>query len=512
MATTVLSAMAKWAAELDGGALPPAVDARCRLQLLHIATQIHASPASPGLRSAGPSRGSAKLCGGGSTNAVTAATVHAARAAASDRLDYCLGGSTGVGAVSAVLALSKDKTLGDALGAIAAANETAGRIGASMALGPSHGAGNGWVHTVAAAVAAGRMVGLTERQLAHAMALALGSGGAIPRSTLASAARAPVIGMAAGRGVEAALLAAKGVQGQLDVLESPGGLLEVGCWLPLHHAFTGLGEAWLTETVAFPRWPGPAAWHAAIDCVEEILARHVKAADKRLRADQVLDITVRVPAPAVVLDRWMARHGMPEPAGLAHSVRHAIGALVANHEFSVASPVESDERIGSTAAKVRVEHDLGLTMDFIAHSLDTVLPLIGGVTEGEWRRLWGRIEGSESGWPRIGWKEMRAVAAHRPDRWLQRIKYAPRDLADGRVPQWQWRLGASVEVRTTRGGRWPMDRSIAIGGPGNPWEPLVSRVVSSFDESTDPDAGAGQALMAAGTDTDAASWMAGLLG
>ena len=133
--------------------------------------------------------------------------------------------------------------------------------------------------------------------------------------------------------------------------------------MPLQHAFSGLGKAWLTETVSFPRWPGPAVWHAALDCVDEILARHIKAADKRLRADQVTRLQVHLPAPAVALDRWSSRHGLRTPDGLAHALRHAIGALIVEHQLG-SSELQAErwpervERYGEVASRVTVDHDL----------------------------------------------------------------------------------------------------------------------------------------------------------
>ena len=148
--------LAEWASGLVSADVPQTVDRRCRLQLLHVISQAQSVENRAQLRSAGPKRGPAKLVGGGSSNAVTAARAHAECAAAGDQLDYLLGGCTGVGAVSAALACSKGKKFGDVLCAIAAANEVAGRVGAAMTLGPHHGAGNGWVHVVSAATAAAK--------------------------------------------------------------------------------------------------------------------------------------------------------------------------------------------------------------------------------------------------------------------------------------------------------------------------------------------------------------------
>jgi 2-methylcitrate dehydratase PrpD len=425
------------------------------------------------------------LVGGGFSSAQAAARFHGTIAADSDRLDHLLGGQTGVGAVCAAWAFSKQKRVDDLLLATAAANEVSGRVGASMLLGPHYGAGAGWVHAVSAAVSAGRLLGLDGDKMAHCIALALSSAGPIPRATLASSGRGIAVGLAVGHGLEAAQLAKRGVTAPLGLLDSPGGLLELSTWLPLHHAFTGLGEAWLTQTLSFPKWPGPPAWHSSLDGVAEVLARHLKAADKRLRADQVRQIVVRVPAPAIALDRWMTRHGLQESAGLGHSIRHAIGALVVDHELGMAQLsnkgwAERSERYGSVARHVQIEHDIGLTMDLMNHMVDAAAPLIGGVTEGEWRGLLGRIEVQSAGWSEFKWADLLTVARHRPDQWFKRIRYAARDLGDGHLDQWQFKMGSGIVIKTTRGGSWPEKRVIAEGGPGSPWEPLIESVITGF--------------------------------
>ena len=145
---THLENMAAWSSAVDAASLPPSVDVRCRMQMLHIVTQIQGSQPIPALRAAGPARGAARLVDGGSTSIVAAARVHAARAAQADTLDFVIGGATGVGAVTAALACGKGRSLGDLVCAVAAGNEVAGRVGAGMVLGPHHGMANGWVVSV----------------------------------------------------------------------------------------------------------------------------------------------------------------------------------------------------------------------------------------------------------------------------------------------------------------------------------------------------------------------------
>jgi 2-methylcitrate dehydratase PrpD len=508
---TFVQKLAAWAASASHDKMPKAILERARLQHLHLATLVGDRPADGpwvGLKRLYPRGGTALLAGGGKCTAVGAARIHTTQAAWTDRLDHILGGSPGVGAVTASWAYANGAQFSDLLAATVAANEVGGRIGAAILLGPHHGMGAGWVHAASAATAAGRLLGLSEDKLAHAIALALASSGAIPRSIIAGEGRPMGVAAAVTAGLGAASAARSGVRGPLEILEVPGGLLENGCWIPLHHAFTGLGEAWLTETLSIPRWPGPPVWHAVLDGVDEVLARHIKAADRRLRPDQVQAIKVAVPAPAVALDNWMGRHGLRSPISLGHAIRHGIGALVVEHEFGSAELsdlgwAERRERYGEIASRVTVSHSLDLSLEIISNMVSTAAPLIGGINEIEWRSLIQHVEGSEVGWRGVSLGGIRGVFKHRPDKWLKALKHSSGDLSEARLNEWQPRMGADILLETIRGGQWPESRVTALGGPGTSWGELVEDVLRRFSGEEPARLAAARLLWEAPADQDA---------
>jgi 2-methylcitrate dehydratase PrpD len=516
---TLITDLAEFASGLNAHDIPLSVVKRVRLQHLHVAGLVHKAPESgpwTAMRKMGAKRGSAIIVGGGTAPPKSAARIHAARIAWTDQADHLLGGVTGIGGVTAAWAESKGSSVGDVLVATVAANEVAGRIGASLLLGANHGLCAGWVHAVAAAVAAGKMAKLGPDKMSHAIALALVGSGPVPRSVVAGSGRASAVSTAVAVGMDAYQQAAAGVQGSVSLLEAPGGMLESSCWLPLKHAFTGLGDAWLTETIGFPRWPGPAVWHSTYDAVNEVLQRHIKAADKRLRADQVKQITVRVPAPSVALDQWMERHGLREAASLGHAVRHGIGALVVDHALGVEQMAEEgwEERrlsYGKIASKVRVEHDISLTLDLMGHMVDTVAPLIGGVTEGEWKAMAEKVRRPEVAWPSISFTDVRSLVQYRPDRWFKTIRYASRNLADSRLSEWQMRLGSNVEIATTRGGTWPERRIIPADGPGWSWNSTKNAVLERHPSASEGDLHQANDLLDVPVDEDASTWLVKLL-
>jgi hypothetical protein len=71
-----------------------------------------------------------------------------------------------------------------------------------------------------------------------------------PKSKLLTAAEPAALG------ARSALLAAEGVTGALDVIEHPRGLLAALSFAPQPGMLAGLGEVWLTDTLAYKRLPG----------------------------------------------------------------------------------------------------------------------------------------------------------------------------------------------------------------------------------------------------------------
>lgn len=69
-------------------------------------------------------------------------------------------------------------------------------------------------------------------------------------------------------------------------------------WRPkvfLSGVLSSLGEVWLMETCVQTAIPSSVHWFSALQAIEDIYTRHIKAADKRLRVDQVVLIDVHLP-------------------------------------------------------------------------------------------------------------------------------------------------------------------------------------------------------------------------
>jgi 2-methylcitrate dehydratase PrpD len=182
----------------------------------------------------------------------------------------------------------------DVITAAVAGYEAIARIGMAV---PGAFHARGWHATstcgvFAAALAAGKLMGLDARQLTHALGLA-GSfaGGLMEFLEDGSAVKRLHAGWAAHGGVLAATLAAGGVTGPASVLEGRFGFYRtfVGAE-PNTEVFATLGSRWETTRISFKPYPCCHLSHAYIDCALRLRN------EQRVEPDAIASIECRVPA------------------------------------------------------------------------------------------------------------------------------------------------------------------------------------------------------------------------
>jgi 2-methylcitrate dehydratase PrpD len=212
----------------------------------------------------------------------------------------------------------------DVLAAIATGYEASGRIG--EAISPGEGGFPACVITVfAGAVAAGRLLHLSDEQLAHAICLAATSIGGLGMSTN-SLGREYHAGFAALSSISAALTAQRGYTGDLSILEAPRGFLS--CFhskVPPESVTTDLGKEWdIVTHLMIKLRPGAhplsAAVEAAINAARE---GNVNPAD-------VTKIVASGP-------RLRAQIGHKHPkdlVGVIHSLPYYLASATADKDFT----------------------------------------------------------------------------------------------------------------------------------------------------------------------------------
>jgi 2-methylcitrate dehydratase PrpD len=349
---TICEEIAKWAVGLSTTDLPATVCERAELQALSIAAG----------RSAGEVA-TVPFAAVAPDGPVGEVYRSAAASIAHDWDDYLFMGHTGHSAVPAAAAFAPDPER--ELVARVAANEVAGRLGAALFLGPHNGQFWASIHCASAAAAAALGLGLDATCTAHALAIALYQppygmwpGFMGPKSKLLTAAEPAAVG------ARAALLAADGVTGALDVIEHPRGVLASLSFAPRPAMFGALGRVWLTDTLAYKRLPGCAYLQSV--------------GEAALAADVEAEAIVSVEVEAGWLTCEMEELGRgadltPIRVNFSATLTTAIALLAGRltpAELEPAWLAANEPRIRSLAARVRVVHDPGLTARTLRGTLE----------------------------------------------------------------------------------------------------------------------------------------------
>lgn len=203
--------------------------------------------------------------------------VNQANGIALDYDDYLFFAHTGVSTVPLPLALSEryKMTGKDLITAIVAGNEVCGRVGASILIGPQNGQLWAYVHLPAATVITSKILNLSEEQIANALGIAMYvSTVAMYRGFMGPMSKLLTSSIPTKTGMEAAFMARNGMKGALDIFESPLGWCNFTADVPLPSFLDdALGEAWVTQTIAFKMVPGCAYVSPIADCLNKIFKK-----------------------------------------------------------------------------------------------------------------------------------------------------------------------------------------------------------------------------------------------
>jgi MmgE/PrpD N-terminal domain/MmgE/PrpD C-terminal domain len=248
----------------------------------------------------------------------------------------------------------------DILAAQIAANEIEARLGAALFIGPHNGQFWSSIHCAGAAAAAARLRRLDPEQTAHAIAIALYQppyglwpGFMGPDTKLLTAAE-PVA-----QGMRAAILAASGFTGPLDVIESRRGFLSHFSYAPRPALLDGLGQSWLTDTIAYKEHPGCAYLQPAVEAVLRLQA------DNGFEAGDVARVDVRAGWLTTTMEKLSAGEPLTSVRvnfSVALSCAAALSAGRLTHEELTPEWLsEHEDDLRDLATRVFLEHDWELT-------------------------------------------------------------------------------------------------------------------------------------------------------
>ncbi|MBK7580022.1 MAG: MmgE/PrpD family protein [Myxococcales bacterium] len=299
--------------------------------------------------------------------------------------DYLYMGHTGHSAVLVALALGEAEghSARDVLTAQVAGNEIGGRVGASAVLGPQNGQAWSFIHAIIGAVVASKLWKLSRAETAHALAIALYQptftlwpGFMGPGSKVLTSAHPSVVG------VEAAAFARAGMTGAREIFEHRRkGFWASFTYAPLPKMLGGLGEAWVSDTLAFKRYPGCAYIDTTLDALFAALAEFRHERGRALAPEEVRRIVVDASLLTVEMDNLSSEHVHADeplsPVNINFSIPFNVGIAIAagKHDGAALAQTELDARavlIRELAAKTELRHDWGMSLA-VVRAFDGVL-------------------------------------------------------------------------------------------------------------------------------------------
>ena len=215
------------------------------------------------------------------------------------------------------------------------------------------------------------------------------------------------------------------------------------------------GTLWLGRCLAVKPLAGRQSGRVAVEAVDEILRRHVKAADKRLRADQVEKIELRVDLACMLAEEAVEALGPSAPVGL--SLRQRIGVIVVQHSL--------DASVLTAAALAEKRAEIDAVASRVVLSAGWVQSMAGAAA----RRA--SLVGLRPSTPLRGLPALAKKLELPPFEQLAEIFEAPpgRLLKELLVPgqgspeKFRWEEPVEVKLYTNRGGWWPERRAVPRG-------------------------------------------------
>ncbi|MBN1771813.1 MAG: MmgE/PrpD family protein [Deltaproteobacteria bacterium] len=376
-------ACADWSRSLDPAALPPGTAERARLQLASVLASLLDGLALPDVaasRAAWAGEGVPRRKGGRGRAEPPAfealAAWFATASIALDHDDYLLFGHPGHSAAGVPLAwaAAHGTTLGEALAAAVAADELAARLGGYTLVGPHNGQTWTHIHLAGAVLAAGRLAGDDAEVVARALGLAFANPPfLLPAAFFGGSSKLLCAAVPVRQGLQALRLARAGrLAAPPAVLDAEDGLGRHFAHAALEGFFDGLGEVWLTDTLAVKRVPGCAYVSAAAEAAADVARQFERAKGRRPVAEDVERLELSVTALTVGMEDAARPHRSgplsPVEVNFSAPLTTALALLDGDLEprsFDPARLARDEAELRRVAARVVVRHDFGRTLRLV---------------------------------------------------------------------------------------------------------------------------------------------------
>jgi 2-methylcitrate dehydratase PrpD len=443
--------IAEWVAQARYEDVPRRVTEEAKNQILSVIASVHAGHFSDAGRTVSRTvkewhagKDATMMPSGERTSLHNAIFANAALSMALDYDDYLFAGHTGHSAVLVTLALAEKLGISgkDFLLAQTLANEIEGRLGASVLVGPLNGQLWSFLHLVGGAVITAKLLGLEKQQVQSAVGISLlqpnyplGAG------FFGSEAKTLLAAMTAPLGVQAAQLAANGLRGPGDIIESPQGFLNVFTREPLLGVFDGFGKVWLSDTLCYKIYPGCAYIDTAIDCVLA-LARQQGIDAKKVKAVHIAASPLTLGMEALAAPYLKGRDSLPST--LNFTVGYNVAAALMDRELTARQFARDrirDQATWDLAGRVYVTLD-----EVIAQRMRDRSLLKTVITDGR--------------------------------------EHFHLDLANADLTNFRMSFGARVRIEMEDGRSFEAEQEVPLGGAGRPFDERRRCVEDKFRRET----------------------------
>ncbi|MFX0103819.1 MAG: MmgE/PrpD family protein, partial [Candidatus Hodarchaeota archaeon] len=399
---TFIQSFARFAHDTRYEDIPQSVVQKVKLQVLNCLTAMKFSDWHPDALKIFDAEKKQDAGNGGSTviaineklDAERAAIVNTAFAMSLDFDDYMLMGHMSHSSVIPALALLEEKNgeMRELIVAATAANEVMGRLALSCFFGPLNGQMWSYVHHLGAATALARVKNLDRTRMANAMGLSLYQ----PNFCLfpgfwTEGCKLLTAAMPARVGIQAVKYAEEGLQGPLDVIEGDFGFLHFFSFHPIKEMLGDLGDAWLSETLSYKRYPGTSYIGGPVDAA--LAALNELGIEKIEDVNDIKKILVETTVFSNSMEQIAKKQVHREVNSIlinfsvSHSVAYALlqGDLLPPH-FKEEEIKKYKDRITELVKKIEVRHDMGMTARTFS-TIPQVARIFKRMKLGELRRL-----------------------------------------------------------------------------------------------------------------------------
>lgn len=475
--------LAQWASSLEFEQIPERVVERAKLQMLSVFGALYAGfghDASQRVYRLAASRGgkgAVLIPNGEEVTPETAIWAHAAFGVIHDFDDYLFAGHTGHSSVLASLAFAarEGRSGRDLLTTQTVVNELGGRLGASMLFSSQNGQMWSYIHNLGAAVAGARLSGLDAEGINRALGIAFAQPPfALAPGFFGGESKILIAAEPAAAGARAAELAKEGMTAADDALGDPQGFLRRFAGHPLDWMFTGLGEAWVSDSLTYKVVPGCAYIDGAVDCLEEVKAAFEEKNGRALLPGDVREIKVWGSVLTVGMEMLCSLYRTPEqlttvacnfsvPLSLAAML--IAGELVPEATSSWFLDRRRDE-IVELSNRITLEHDPALTRRLAG--LEQAGIDLGAAISGVDPKALGRL-----GEAMIAFSGARERLGEPKERVIPTLEGKSFEEFEMRIP-------ARLVLTTASGEEFSAEVDVPRGAAGRQWDETKTLVTEKF--------------------------------